>query len=85
MLTARKYPLHVAHPSLLPLRMALILAESDVPPSPQPDANEQLALKLIQKIKTEQRKQLPVLIAGDIPSLYGYELSHAEIASVHAG
>jgi len=84
MLTEKKFPLHATHPSLLPLRMALTLAESDVPPRPQPDANEQLALRLIQKMKTEYKKQLPISIVGDVPSPYGYEVSHAGIASVHA-
>jgi len=46
-----------AHPSLLPLRMALIVAESGSPACPpQIDANEQRALQLIQKIKTDSQK-----------------------------
>ena len=72
-----------AHPSLFPLRMALTLAERDVPPSPCLDANEQLALKLIEKMKTENKRQLPELVLRDIPSLYGYRASHAEIVSAH--
>ena len=48
---------NLAHPSLLPLRMALIVAESGSPAlPPRTDANEQKALQLIQKMKTEQQK-----------------------------
>jgi len=44
------------HPSLLPLRAALIAAERDVPS--QPDVNEQLAETLITRMKTEYKKPL---------------------------
>jgi len=45
------------HPSLLPLRMALIVAESGSPARPpRIDVNEQRALQLIQKMKTENQK-----------------------------
>jgi hypothetical protein len=48
------------HPSLFPLRMALVAAEGGVPPRPpRVDSNEQMALQLIQKMKTEYRKPLP--------------------------
>ena len=84
MLTEKKNALHVTYPSLLPLRMVLTLAESDAPPSPRLDANEQLALKLIEKMRTKQKKQSPILIFGDIPSPYGYKASHAEMVSAQA-
>ena len=46
-----------SHPSLLPLRMALIAAESASPACPpRTDANEQKALQLIQKMRTEHEK-----------------------------
>lgn len=46
-----------AHPSLLPLRMALIAAESGSPARPpRTDVNEQRALQLIQKMRTEHQK-----------------------------
>lgn len=49
-----------SHPSLLPLRMALIAAESGSPAQPsQIDANEQRALRLIQKMKADQQKPAP--------------------------
>ena len=56
MLDSNKKTLH-SHPSLLPLRMALIAAGSGVPSSP--DANEQRAQRLIARMKTEYRKPLP--------------------------
>ena len=84
MLTEKKNMLHTTHPSLLPLRMALIAAERDASPSPRPDANEQLALKLIETMRNEHRKQLPILFLGDVPGLYGYRTGHKEMASVHA-
>lgn len=46
-----------SHPSLLRLRMALIAAESESPARPpRIDANEQRALRLIQKMRTEHQK-----------------------------
>jgi len=46
-----------AHPSLFPLRMALIVAESGSPARPpRTDANEQKALQLIQKMRMEHEK-----------------------------
>jgi len=58
MLDTRKNTHHASrHPSLLPLRMALIAAESGAPArSPQVDPNEQKALQLIQKMKTDCQK-----------------------------
>ena len=46
-----------SHPSLLPLRMALTAAEKESPARPpRIDANEQRALRLIEKMKTEYKK-----------------------------
>jgi len=60
------------HPSLLPLRMALIAAESGVPPRPprppRMDSNEQRAILLIANVKAEYKKQQFVLNFHDIPS-----------------
>ena len=51
---------HQTHPSLLPLRAALIAAKSESPSRPQQvDPNEQRALELIARMKTEYRKPLP--------------------------
>jgi len=51
---------HRTHPSLLPLRTALIAAEMESPARPPcVDSNEQKASQLIQKMKTEYRKPLP--------------------------
>jgi len=48
------------HPSLLPLRMALIAAESTSPARPPClTADEQRAMDLIERMKTEYSKPLP--------------------------
>jgi hypothetical protein len=48
------------HPSLLPLRMALITAESETPACPpQVTADEQRAMDLIERMKAEYGKPLP--------------------------
>ncbi len=86
MLTEKKNTLH-AHPSLLPLRMALILAERESPARPprmQSDVNEQLALQLIEKMKTEYKRSHPFLNWRDIPSQHGYRESVHEMAIAHA-
>jgi len=49
-----------AHPSLLPLRMALIAAERESPAHPpRVDPDEQLAQQLIEKMKIDFAKPLP--------------------------
>jgi len=60
MLDIRNKP-HQSHPSLLPLRMALIIAENKTPARPvqQVTSDEQHALELIEKIRTEYSKPLP--------------------------
>jgi hypothetical protein len=56
MLDANKR-MNQTHPSLLPLRMALIAAERVSPARPpRIDANEQRAIQLIQKMRTEHQK-----------------------------
>ena len=48
--------------SLLPLRMVLTNARKGLPPSTlklQPDINEELALRLIEKMQTDYKKPLP--------------------------
>jgi len=85
MLIEKKNTLHVTHPSLLPLRMTLILAERDVPPSPPlPDVNEQLALKLIEKVQTHYKRPHPFLTWSDIPSQHGFRESLQQMAATHA-
>ena len=84
MLTEKKNMFHATHPSLLPLRMALIAAERESPPQPQPDANEQLALKLIETMKTEHKKPLPFLNWMDIPTLHGFREGVQKMAVIHA-
>lgn len=49
-----------SHPSLFPLRMALIVAESGSPARPpHVTADERRALELIEKMRTEFSKPLP--------------------------
>ena len=72
MLDEKKSTLH-SHPSLLPLRMALVIAESGSPARPPCiDANEQRALQLIENVKAGYKKQQFVLNFQDIPSPYGF-------------
>jgi hypothetical protein len=76
MLDEKKNALH-SHPSLLPLRMALIAAESGSPSRPpRIDANEQRALQLIEQVKAEYKKQQFVMNWNDIPSPHGF---HADL------
>jgi len=84
MLDVKKNPFH-AHPSLLPLRMALTVAISDAPASPPHiDANEQRALQLIQKVKAGYQKPRPLFDWHDIPSQHGLHESLPEMAVTHA-
>jgi hypothetical protein len=63
---------HQTYPSLLPLRMALVMAASESPARPpRMDANEQRAMQLIEKLKAEHKKQQVVLTWNDIPSPNG--------------
>ena len=56
-----------AHPSLLPLRMALIAAESETPACPpRMDRNEQLAMLLIERMQKEFKKSLSFAASNDI-------------------
>lgn len=73
-----------AHPSLFPLRAALIAAERESPPCPQPDANEKLALRLIEKMQAGYKGQPPVLSRKDIPGQVGVHANTREMAGVHA-
>jgi len=59
MLDEKKNTLHFDALSLLPLKMALINAEKESPPRApkrQLDMNEELALKLIRRMKKQYRK-----------------------------
>ena len=84
MLTEKKNTPH-SHPSLLPLRMALIAAASESPAIPfRIDVNEQLALQLVAKVKAEYKKSHALLNWRDIPSQHGYRESVQEMAVAHA-
>lgn len=86
MLDEKKTALHASrHPSLLPLRIALSLAESGSPSRPpRMDVNEQLALQLIEKMKTSYKKPQPFLNWNDIPSQHGFRESLQKMAVSHA-
>ena len=61
-----------SHPSLLPLRAALIAAERDVPSLP--DVNGQLAETLIARMKTEYKKPLSFTSWKDDDTLNSFNL-----------
>jgi len=66
---------HQAHPSLIPLRMALTAAKRESPSRPQHvDPNEQRALDLITRMKTEYRKPLPFSSWRDDSNLHSFRL-----------
>lgn len=86
MLTEKKNALH-SHPSLLPLRIALSVAEREAPSRPsrtKVDVNEQRALQLIEKVKAAYKKPLPFLNQTDVPSHQGFRQSLHEMAETHA-
>jgi len=59
MLDVNKYT-RQAHPSLLPLRMALIAAERESPASPcRVDVNQRLAMQLIARMQADYKKSSP--------------------------
>jgi len=60
------------HPSLLPLRAALIAAEREVPSSP--DVNGQLAETLIARMKTEYKNPLSFTSWKDDKTLNSFNL-----------
>jgi len=79
MLDENKKTFHVSsHPSLLPLRRALIAAESGSPARPpRMDVNEQLALQLIARMKTEYTKPLPFESWKEGSRMYVFRLQEA--------
>jgi len=61
-------PLEGAHPSLLPLRMALTAAERESPSRPRRvDVNERRAMQLIARMQAKHKKVSPFLSVQDIP------------------
>ena len=66
MLTMDKQTLRT-HPSLLPLRMALIAAESETPACPpRVDRNEKLAMLLIERMQNEFKRSFSFAASNDI-------------------
>ncbi len=54
------------HPSLLPLRTALILAERESPARPdRVDSNERLAMQLIARMQARYKKASPFMTPGE--------------------
>jgi len=85
MLTGKTNTLH-SHPNLLPLREALIFAESGVPfRPPRVDSNEQRALQLIARMQARYKKVMPFLDLRDIPSPQGLRVNVPAMAGAHAG
>jgi hypothetical protein len=72
------------HPSLLPLRVALISAEKESPARPPQltITDEQRALQLIGKMKTEYNKPLPFSCWKDESDLILFNLR--EVIGIHA-
>ncbi|HSG44298.1 MAG TPA: hypothetical protein VLA72_14205 [Anaerolineales bacterium] len=74
MLDTNHKTLH-SHPSLLPLRAALIAAERESPASPpRVDPNEQRALQLISKMKKEFNKSSAFTSWKDNETLRSFNL-----------
>jgi len=70
MLDVKKNPPR-SHPNLLPLRMALTLAERASPSRPhRVDANEQRALQLIARMQAGHKKVPPFLNMQEIASFH---------------
>jgi len=74
------------HPSLLPLREALIAAESGVPSRPpRVDANELRALQLIARMQAHYKKVMPFLDSQDIPVHQGLRLNLPALTNARVG
>lgn len=75
-----------AHPSLLPLRIALTFAESESPArAPRVDANERRALQLIARMQAGHKKVSPFLKVQDVPASYIFHKILQDVAVSHAG
>ena len=85
MLTGKTNTLH-SHLNLLPLREALIAAESGVPARPPcVDSNEQRAMQLIAQIRADYKRLNPFLNLRDIPNPQGALADMPAMTTVHAG
>jgi hypothetical protein len=73
------------HPSLLPLRKALSVAENATPSRPHwLDANEQRALQLIARMQANYKKAVPFVGLRDISRLSTHHQQIHEMAGAHA-
>ncbi|HAV76111.1 MAG TPA: hypothetical protein DCX53_02030 [Anaerolineae bacterium] len=74
-----------AHPSLLPLRLALIAAESDSPARPpRIDVNEGRALQLIARMRAGYKKTNQFLNRQEVEGQYTFHNRTQEMAGNHA-
>jgi len=73
------------HPSLLPLRVALALAESETPARPRRvDVNEQRAMQLIARMQSRHKKVSP-FVNMEVPASYVFHKVLQDMAVSHAG
>lgn len=71
------------HPSLIPLRMALIAAAKESPACPpQVTTDERRALELIERMKAKYNKPLPFMFWKGIPNINRFSLQ--EVIGTHA-
>jgi len=75
-----------SHPSLLQLRVALTLAQSESPAlPPHADANEQRAMQLIARMQAEHKKVSPFLKVQAVPAAYIFHKLLQDVVPSHAG
>jgi hypothetical protein len=90
MFNSKKTPLQLsspqgAHPSLLPLRVALTLAESETPARPRhADVNERRAMQLIARMQAKHKRISP-FVNMDVPASYVFHKILQDVAVSHAG
>lgn len=73
------------HPSLLPLRKALSVAENATPSRPRwLDANEQRALQLIARMQAHYKKAMPFVDLRDVSGSSTHHQQVHEMVGTHA-
>jgi hypothetical protein len=86
MLTGKTNMDHASqHPSLLPLRKALSVAENAAPSRPRwLDANEQRALQLIARMQANYKKAVPFVGLRNVSGLSTHHQQMHEMAGTYA-
>ena len=86
MLNRKTHTSHASqHPSLLPLRRALSVAESATPSRPHwLDVNEQRAMQLIARMQARYKKSLPFVDVQEVSEASTYRQQLHEMAGTHA-